>query len=197
MNVFWTGDKHHQHINILKYDNRPFKNIEEHDQKLIFNHNQIVNQDDICYDLGDFYFKGGWQAGKKAYKYFLNQYNGRYVIIRGNHEKSNKIVDRIQSASMYIGGLKIFMVHDPINSKIDYDINLVAHVHNAWKFTILKKKEQESLLINVGVTQWKYRPVSWDEIYAIYCRWKKGIIKPELFDKEKLKRIRTERRKNK
>ena len=196
--IFFTGDKHHQHDKILDYDNRPFKSIDEHDSKLIFNHNSMVKKDDICYDLGDFYFRGGKEAsGRKVYSHYLNQYNGRYVIIRGNHERNNKVVDKIFSANLNMFGIRIFLVHDPLNSKVEADLNIVAHVHNWFKEMELQENGKKSLIINVGVTQWKYRPVTAEQIYTIYCRWKKGLIKPEVFDKQALVKFRTERKNRK
>lgn len=191
---WFTGDKHHGHVNVIKYDKRPFKDINHMNKILIRHHNEMVKEDDICYDLGDFYFRGGKEAEKKHYWDFLQQYQGRYVIIRGNHEKHNKIVDSIQTATMHISGLKIFCVHDPMHSRVEFDLNLVAHVHNAWKYTELKEGRKKSLLINVGVTQWNYRPVEWQTLYSVYMKWKKKQLKVEKFDKEALKAIRKKRK---
>jgi calcineurin-like phosphoesterase family protein len=192
--IWFTGDKHHNHINILKYDNRPFASIEQMNEKLILNHNEMVKNDDICYDLGDFSFKGGYQAGKQPYTYFLNQYSGRYVIIRGNHEKSNRAVDAIVSATIRISNLDVYCIHDPMYSKVEYELNLCAHVHNWFKEMELQENGKKSLIINVGVTQWAYRPVEWEKIYAIYMRWKKGLITPEIFDKKSLAQHRQNRK---
>ena len=52
--VFVTSDLHFGHKNIIKYENRPFKDVEEMDQKLIENWNNKVGKDDTVYILGDF-----------------------------------------------------------------------------------------------------------------------------------------------
>jgi len=194
--LYFSADYHFNHVNVLKYDNRPFKTIEEHNIGIIYNHNQMVNKEDVCIVVGDVYFRGGREGGKTHYYEFLKQMNGRITIIRGNHDsKSNKIIDPIQSASMYVSGLKIFCVHDPINSKVEYDLNLVAHVHNAWKMAELHEKNKVSLLINVGVTQWNYRPVAFTKLFELYTQWKVGKIKAGIYDKEAVKEYRANRRK--
>lgn len=35
MKILFTGDLHFGHTNVLKFDPRPFKTIEEHDETLI------------------------------------------------------------------------------------------------------------------------------------------------------------------
>lgn len=51
MNYF-ISDLHLGHKNVLKFDNRPFINIEEHDKTIIDNWNNKVNDNDDVYVLG-------------------------------------------------------------------------------------------------------------------------------------------------
>lgn len=56
--IWFTADFHLSHKNIIKYCNRPFKNIEEVDNSIIRNLKESVKSDDILYFLGDpFYNK--------------------------------------------------------------------------------------------------------------------------------------------
>lgn len=52
--IWLTGDHHFRHFNIIKYCNRPFESIEEHDQTLIDAWNKCVMDGDTVYYLGDF-----------------------------------------------------------------------------------------------------------------------------------------------
>jgi len=189
---FFCSDKHHQHINIIKYENRPFNSIEEMDKKLISYHNEMVKEDDICYDLGDFYFRGGYQAGNKHYSEFLRQYNGRYVIVRGNHERSNKIIDSIQSCTMYLSNISILCLHDPINANTKQDLVLHGHLHSKSFVMELHENNKKSLLINVGVDvpAWKFQPVEWRKLEELYTQWKVGKIKAPIYDKKAVKEYR-------
>lgn len=60
--IFVTSDLHFGHKNIIQYENRPFKNIEEMDRKLIKNWNEIISENDTTYILGDF----SWYKGEKT-----------------------------------------------------------------------------------------------------------------------------------
>ena len=51
---FYISDLHIGHENILRFDNRPFANVNEMNNKLIENWNARVRSDDTVYILGDF-----------------------------------------------------------------------------------------------------------------------------------------------
>ena len=52
--IYYIGDMHLGHENVIKYDNRPFATIEEMDATLIDNWNRVVTEEDHVYILGDF-----------------------------------------------------------------------------------------------------------------------------------------------
>lgn len=51
--IWFTADQHLNHTNIIKYCNRPFKDVNEMDTKLIFDWNSIIRADDCVFHLGD------------------------------------------------------------------------------------------------------------------------------------------------
>jgi calcineurin-like phosphoesterase family protein len=79
---YFTSDTHFGHTNILKYDNRPFNNIKEHDDVLIKNWNEIITNEDDIYFLGDFSF-----MRKEIAELIMKQLNGIKFFIKGNHDK--------------------------------------------------------------------------------------------------------------
>jgi len=84
-NIWFTSDTHFGHSNILKFCNRPFENIWEHNEALIANWNSVVGPTDDVYHLGDFGF------GSKSYVIrILEQLNGKIFFIKGNHDKAVK-----------------------------------------------------------------------------------------------------------
>ena len=52
--VFFTGDLHFGHENVLAFDHRPFETVEEMDAELIRRWNHKVGKGDLVYVLGDF-----------------------------------------------------------------------------------------------------------------------------------------------
>ena len=50
-NIFFASDYHLGHHNVIKYDNRPFKNVDEMHGVLLKNWNETVGQDDIVFYL--------------------------------------------------------------------------------------------------------------------------------------------------
>ena len=52
--VYFTGDEHYGHRNVIKYCNRPFQDVDEMDREIIKRHNEVVGDDDTVYHLGDF-----------------------------------------------------------------------------------------------------------------------------------------------
>lgn len=52
--IFYIADLHLQHSNVIKFDKRPFTNVEEMDDALISNWNAVVDKGDHVYHLGDF-----------------------------------------------------------------------------------------------------------------------------------------------
>ena len=60
--IFVTSDLHFGHANVIKFDNRPFQNVEEMDRALIALWNETVSKRDTVYILGDF----SWYRGEKT-----------------------------------------------------------------------------------------------------------------------------------
>ncbi len=168
VNIFFTADSHFGHENIIKYCCRPFKSLEQMNKNLIHNWNQRVKPEDVVYFLGDFCFKNS-KNGKKGegmtenYNFWLSQLNGNVIFLKGNHDRRNSLNTKLKSCVIEIGGGLVYLCHNPIDYNKDCKINLVGHVHEKWKI----KRENGVILVNVGVDQWNFRPVTWEEILKV------------------------------
>lgn len=169
MNIWFTSDMHFGHGNIIKYCNRPFSSTEEMNKVLIRNWNERVDNDDTVFHLGDFCFGKSSEAPEsQGFAYYRNQLKGNIIFIQGNHDKNNRNPSKIESMVISYGGTRIYMTHNPKFAKPEFRFNYVGHVHDKFKF---KRLEQKSIIVNVGVDQWDFRPISINEIMAGFARW--------------------------
>lgn len=79
---FFTSDTHFGHRNIIKYANRPFKDVEHMDEILIRNWNDTVGPDDTVFHLGDVAL-GSWERWHNI----LTRLSGYKILVVGNHDR--------------------------------------------------------------------------------------------------------------
>lgn len=79
---YYTADTHFYHKNIVKMENRPFKDVEEMNAFLINQWNSQVTNEDTVYHIGDF----ALATFNKTVE-ILEQLNGNKVIVGGNHDE--------------------------------------------------------------------------------------------------------------
>ena len=78
---FYISDLHIGHVNVVRFDNRPFADVNEMNNKIIENWNARVRTDDMVYILGDFIW-----AKESDWPFFVGPLAGNKVLIRGNHD---------------------------------------------------------------------------------------------------------------
>lgn len=170
--IFFTADYHLFHRNIIKYCNRPFSNTHRMHETIIKNHNALVNEEDTIYFLGDLTMES--PSSRQRIEAILNQLNGNFIMILGNHDKFKPYTYLEMGFSSVHTSLmishydhhKIILCHDPawvqpgmLNPSVSFAI--VGHVHASWKhiYTTLP-------IINCGVDVWNFQPVTLAEIYT-------------------------------
>lgn len=177
---FYISDTHFGHENCLIFDNRPFKDIDIHDQKLIENWNNVVGYDDDVYHLGDV----SWHNSTKTLE-ILNQLNGRIHLIRGNHDGKilknrdiqNRFVEIVDYKEINDSGTDIVLCHYPIPCFKNHYYNwyhLYGHVHVSFEHNMMKriKYDMKELydkpcnMFNVFCGLYNYRPVTLKEIQS-------------------------------
>ena len=129
---FYISDLHLGHENALRFDNRPFGSLDEQNLMMIRNWNRVVTKGDTVYVLGDF----SWKDADGML--FLNNTNGRKVLIRGNHDRSMNILMCFDDVQDYLeikeGGANIVLSHYPIAhwKNADYGaIHMYGHIHQS------------------------------------------------------------------
>ena len=163
---YYISDLHFGHKNSLSFDNRPFADIEIHDQAIINNWNNTVSIDDDVYILGDI----SWHNATKTIEIFKSL-NGRKHLIKGNHD--SKLLRNRELQSLFVeicdykeipldNGRGIVLCHYPMPCFKDHYygwIHLYGHVHNSFEYNMMEsvKRQMEELynipclMYNVGV----------------------------------------------
>ena len=174
---YFTADTHFGHTNIIYHTNRPFKNTNEMDNKLIDNFNSIVGSQDDLYIIGDYSMVG---PTKRLYlEKITRRLIGHKHLILGNHDrlKPFKYIDIgfesvHTSLELHIPEIgRCLLNHDPSVSCMVRDwILLCGHVHDLFRSI--------DYVINVGVDVWDFKPVSISQIEDI-LKW---TVKGNLYD---------------
>lgn len=181
MAQYFISDTHFGHENILKFDNRDFKTIEEHDNTLIKNWNNTVGVDDDVFILGDI----SWHDVTKTIE-IVKSLNGIKHLIVGNHDK--KLLKDREFRSLFVeitdykelslpDGKGIVLCHYPIPcfNRHRYGwYHLYGHVHNTPEWDMMERIKYEMrtssgkpcLMFNVGVMldYMNFAPRTLDEI---------------------------------
>ena len=175
--IFLTSDTHWGHERIIEFCNRPFKDVEEMNYKLIDNWNKKVPVDGLVFHLGDF----AW-GGYPFWKNIRSQLNGRIILIKGNHDEKNMTPTAEQELFDYvtfqmkveIEGRKVYLNHVPFlcyggtyRDPKGLVYQLFGHVHSgpgAKGLDIDRLKMLFPTQYDVGVDNNNYEPVSWAEV---------------------------------
>lgn len=166
------------HKAILRFCNRPWESIEEHDQALIENWNSVIGPDDTVFHLGDFVF-----GGFPKWKEIVEQLNGHIYLIRGNHDDKQMTAgiqtlfeDCLYQARILVDGKTVYLNHfpflcfghgDPKIYKDSYSIQLFGHIHSGPNSTSADVSRSSILYptqYDVGVDNNNYCPISWKEV---------------------------------
>lgn len=171
---FFTSDTHFGHEAIIDFCKRPFKDVEHMNNELVSRWNSVVSDCDTVFHMGDFSFMGSIKT-----KEIISRLRGVIVLIRGNHDDRphrfftsffpHYSITMLPSVVGSVDG-EVKLSHYPYkgvdcNDRRDFSDRqledqghylLHGHVHCLWK--------KNGRMINVGVDQWNFTPVSENEI---------------------------------
>lgn len=158
--TWFISDTHFGHVNILKYDERPFNDIEDMKEEIIKRWNKKVKNGDTVWFLGDFAM-----FNKKEYiQPIVKRLNGIKNIVMGNHDTKSPQFYRdcgFNEAYDHPVILKDFFIlsHEPmfITENMPY-FNIYGHVHNHSAF---QDKTENSCC--VSCCRWNYEPIRIEE----------------------------------
>ena len=182
--IFFTGDLHFGHENVLVFDNRPFTTVEEMDAELIRRWNRKVGKEDLVYVLGDMI----WKTRNEDAPDLIKKLNGQIILIKGNHDrflhnaKAKSALAGVKDSDDICVALedgtkkRVILSHYfiPMYNGHRYQaIHLHAHSHftDEADFEVDFAKYLNSIgcrneIYNVGCMYWEYEPVTLDEIIS-------------------------------
>lgn len=177
-NIWVTSDSHFGYSNIIKYCDRPFKDVKEMDECLTDNWNETVKPGDKVYHLGDVYFPKG--KSPEYWGWFFSRLNGSKRLILGNHDDGkDKILyntfNKIMVWRMF-PEMGLLLTHIPVHPRslgilvserhdleegscgdnIRQLTNIHGHIH--------QNDAYSNRYINVCVEKTKYKPVNIEEL---------------------------------
>lgn len=182
---YYIADLHFGHANALKFDNRPFDNIQEHDKYIIDRWNEIVKSSDNVYILGDI----SWHNAEKTIEIYKNL-DGKLHLIIGNHD--HKLLKHKDVCSLFCEicdykELKIdnkicVLSHYPILcfNKHYYGVyHFYGHVHNSYEWVYMEEFKDKMIVetdkpcnaINIGcmLPYMDYQPKTFEQIINGYA----------------------------
>ncbi|HII81582.1 MAG TPA: hypothetical protein HA261_14620 [Methanosarcina sp.] len=156
--IFITSDLHLGHANIIKYCNRPFKNVYDMNKTLVYNWNSTIRKDDIVYFLGDLAYDRNSYTDS-----WLRKLNGRITFIKGNHDESNSI-RMLDHYITELDDIKFYLTHSLANVPRGWDGWVIhGHVHNkSYDYDMRRKYpyiNYDKKTVNVSVELTKYKPL--------------------------------------
>ena len=157
--IFFTSDTHFADPRVLRIDQRPFANMAEHDAALIQTWNDVVDEDDDVWHLGDFMSARGGDCDE-----LLVRLHGRKHLIIGNNDpETTTSASGWTSVQHYhelaIDGSHLILCHYAFrtwNKMGKKSINLHGHSHGK-----LKPLPRQ---FDVGVDAQGLRPVTLAQI---------------------------------
>lgn len=176
-----TPISHFGHKNILKYSNRPYRDVSEMNEKLILEWNKNVSPEDLVFHLGDV------AMGKRDdAKPIIDRLNGHIVLIPGNHDHHNTIQyisskyqeDPLELREVRVNKQRIVLCHYAMriwNKSHHGSWHLYGHSHAALE----RQPWGKSMDVGVDATNLLglgLRPLKFEEIQRLLLKREINII---------------------
>ena len=169
--IFLIADQHYNHANIIKYSERPFKDVQEMNAALDSNHQNTVRPTDCTIHIGDFLFGTAEQLIRK-----MAYLHGTHYLMNGSHDRAleeleeqgipeelnEKIIILPQVFEFQYAGKKITLHHyAQLRWRASHHgaVHFFGHSHG--------HLNHPGRAIDVGVDCQKFYPVQLDEMIKL------------------------------
>lgn len=177
--VFFISDLHFGHKDVIAFDHRPFKDVEEMDAEMIRKWNAKVSHGDHVFVIGDMF--GGVTTAHAGE--IVHSLNGKIHLIRGNHDPRGQLFESMfEDVAVYrqiqvrVRGVRqrVIMRHRFLpffKGQNEGVVMLYGHTHDS----IVARAEEQSIrfmnwlgipfhAFNVGACRLDYEPQTLEEI---------------------------------
>ena len=174
MKIYFSSDWHLGHTNVIKYDNRPFKTVEEMDHAIISNVTKPLKKGNSLYYLGDFALTRSINA-MEGYMKALAYTEANLFFIRGNHDKKEHI-KLYQTYGTYFGEQKKIKIPDAQADNGVREIVLNHYAMRVWDKSHWGSwhlyghshhhlpDDIHSLSFDVGINGWDYQLIDYETV---------------------------------
>ena len=177
--IYFIADLHFDHKNVIKYENRPFSDVNVMDIGLISNWNKVVTDSDTVYVLGDLTLSHNFENCKS----YLSVLCGHKILVRGNHDSLThekylaagfERICPLEVVENAIDGHRLILSHYPPHPEEmqGYNYYLYGHVHGKW----CPAEDKENALC-VSCERINYTPISLDEVGEMLRQKRAGTYK--------------------
>jgi calcineurin-like phosphoesterase family protein len=162
MKIWFIGDTHFDHRNIISYCNRPFAMVADMNKVLVDNWNKVVRKEDKVIMNGDFAL-----CGKERIIEIGLKLNGRKTLILGNHDGASlkTYYDAgFEMVSKYPILVDEFFIVSHMPQYVQENglyVNVFAHVHDNPAF-----KDVSARSFCTSAERINYTPIEFEDIKA-------------------------------
>lgn len=172
--IYFTSDTHFGHANVIKFQKRPWRTVEQMNAALVAGINARVGMHDELWILGDFSYKLGQEEALEVRRSIVCR---NVHLVPGNHDR-NWAVPELDGvfileppiAKIKYEGHRFVCSHYPI---MDWEgmrrgsIQLHGHIHSRPEYNE-RNQGRGFFRYDVGVDANGYRPVSIEEVVAFF-----------------------------
>lgn len=168
MILYW-GDPHFGHANAIRFDQRPFLDVNQMDSQMIDIYNAEVDDKDDVYFVGDVTFRSVHNP-----EWYLKQLKGKKHLVVGNHD--DKLLKDSQALSYfetvqdmaYIkdGDTWVHICHYPMaewRGAYHGSVHVYSHIHGS-NNTASRFMHSLENTYNAGCMLYGYKPVTLDKM---------------------------------
>lgn len=176
---YFISDTHFDDEKAIEHHQRPFSSVDEMNEALVSNWNEVVDEDDVVYHLGDVAApRGQRQSGGRSTAYWLSQLNGSKMVIQGNHDALSDLegypacttmtlnvnavapLSRDSETKYTTGGGSLYLEHQPVGFS-GWQLHGHTHVSDMELYPFVNPARKT---VNVSVETIDYEPISLDEV---------------------------------